>query len=74
MAMDQRDYIPNCAICGRPGEPECPCEGERLELCVNAAEKRWIESWVTKIRFVQLLSLFILILLPISETYQLLTP
>jgi len=55
--MDPRNYVPSCAVCGGPSDPECPCEGERLRLCIDAAEKRWIESWITKIRFVQFLSL-----------------
>src|SRR5262249_12791330 len=43
--------------CGGPSEPECPCEGERLKLCIDTAEKRWIESWVSNTRLVRLLSL-----------------
>lgn len=38
----------NCAICGAPPFPECPHEGERLELALNQAWDRWI--WTETIR------------------------
>lgn len=31
----------NCAICGAPPYPECPHEGERLELALDQAMQRW---------------------------------
>lgn len=31
----------NCAICGAPPDPECPHEGERLQLALNQAMERW---------------------------------
>lgn len=34
------DLVPNCAICGGPAYPECPCESERLEVAVKQAEDR----------------------------------
>lgn len=40
----------NCAICGAPPFPECPHEGERLELALNQAWDRWI--WTETIRCV----------------------
>ncbi|KAE9982524.1 hypothetical protein EG328_010806 [Venturia inaequalis] len=45
-----RDYTANCAICNGPGDPECPCEGDRLKIAIDQAEKKWIESWVAKTR------------------------
>ncbi|KIW07501.1 uncharacterized protein PV09_01466 [Verruconis gallopava] len=45
-----QDFTASCAVCGGPGEPDCPCEGERLQQCIDQAEKNWIESWVSKIR------------------------
>lgn len=42
----------NCAICGAPPFPECPHEGERLELALNQAWDRWI--WTETIRCVYL--------------------
>ena len=48
----QRDYTANCAVCGGPGEPECPCEGTRLQQCINQAETKWIESWISKTRYI----------------------
>lgn len=47
----------NCAICGAPPFPECPHEGERLELALNQAWDRWI--WTETIRCV-CLYLFVL--------------
>jgi hypothetical protein len=47
-----RDYTANCAICNGPGDPECPCEGDRLKIAIDQAEKKWIESWVAKTRCV----------------------
>ena len=48
--MDRPDLTANCAICGGPGEPECPCEGRRLEQAIDQAEKRWIETWIARTR------------------------
>lgn len=31
----------NCAICGAPPNPECPHEGQRLELALEQAMQRW---------------------------------
>jgi len=45
-----RDYTANCAICNGPGDPECPCEGDRLKIAIDQAEKKWIESWIAKTR------------------------
>ncbi|KAF2400467.1 hypothetical protein EJ06DRAFT_464178, partial [Trichodelitschia bisporula] len=42
------DYTPNCAICNGPGDPECPCEGDRLKIAIDQAEKRWIETWIAR--------------------------
>ncbi|CAK1357495.1 hypothetical protein CB0940_07775 [Cercospora beticola] len=38
----------NCAICGAPPFPECPHEGERLELALNQAWERW--AWTEQIK------------------------
>ncbi|KAM0718799.1 hypothetical protein Q7P37_005870 [Cladosporium fusiforme] len=42
---------PRCAICGAPPFPECPHEGERLQLALQQAQERWagvetIREWV----------------------------
>jgi hypothetical protein len=50
LQMNPRDYTASCAICGGPGDPECPCEGKRLEIAIEQAEKRWIEGWISKTR------------------------
>jgi hypothetical protein len=47
-----REYTANCAICNGPGDPECPCEGDRLKMAIDQAEKKWIESWIAKTRYV----------------------
>lgn len=31
----------SCAICGAPPYPECPHEGQRLELALDQAMQRW---------------------------------
>jgi hypothetical protein len=51
-----RDYTANCAICNGPGDPECPCEGDRLKIAIDQAEKKWIESWIGKTRYDMLVS------------------
>lgn len=38
----------SCAICGAPPYPECPHEGERLEIALNQAMQKW--SGFTAIR------------------------
>jgi len=49
--MNIQQYNQSCAVCGGPGEPDCNCEGERLQQCINQAEKAWIESWMVKTRY-----------------------
>jgi hypothetical protein len=45
MTGDLSDVEASCAICGAPPSiPECPHEGERLELALNQAFDRWIEK------------------------------
>ncbi|KAK5125942.1 hypothetical protein LTR85_011297 [Meristemomyces frigidus] len=51
MATVSGDIDPSCAICGAPPFPECPHEGERMELALNQAQARWsgmqeIRDWV----------------------------
>lgn len=58
--MAGRDFTASCAICGGPGDPECPCEGTRLKIAVEQAEKRWIETWVGKTRYALLISSWML--------------
>lgn len=51
MAHPQVDIEASCAICGAPPFPECPHEGERLQLALGQAMERWagverIREWV----------------------------
>ncbi|KAF7197828.1 hypothetical protein HII31_00917 [Pseudocercospora fuligena] len=53
----------NCAICGAPPFPECPHEGERLELALSQAMERWaglnaIREWVLNHARNQIISTF----------------
>jgi hypothetical protein len=41
LATEPADVEANCAICGAPPYPECPHEGQRLELAMNQAQQRW---------------------------------
>lgn len=43
---------PRCAICGAPPFPECPHEGDRLQLALQQAQERW--AGVERIRYVSL--------------------
>lgn len=44
MASMSGEVEANCAICGAPPSyPECPHEGERLELALDQAMNRWVE-------------------------------
>lgn len=41
------NVVPSCAICGAstsPPYPECPHEGERMELALTQAMQRW-DGW-----------------------------
>ncbi|KAF7189374.1 hypothetical protein HII31_09352 [Pseudocercospora fuligena] len=54
---------PNCAICGAPPIPECPHEGERLELALGQAIERWagfqaIRDWALNHARNQVISTF----------------
>jgi hypothetical protein len=31
-----QNYIANCAVCGGPGDPECPCEGKFFIMQLRA--------------------------------------
>jgi hypothetical protein len=56
-----REYTASCAVCGGPGEPECPCEGQRLQQCIDQAEKTWIESWVGKTRYEHIIPFYFIL-------------
>ncbi|KAF2170021.1 hypothetical protein M409DRAFT_64404 [Zasmidium cellare ATCC 36951] len=51
MATGPVEVEASCAICGAPPFPECPHEGQRLELALNQAMERWegyqrIRDWI----------------------------
>ncbi|KAH9825934.1 hypothetical protein Tdes44962_MAKER03857 [Teratosphaeria destructans] len=53
----------SCAICGAPPFPECPHEGQRLEVALNQAQDRWngmqaIRNWVLEHARNQVISTF----------------
>ncbi|KAF1992119.1 hypothetical protein K402DRAFT_306600, partial [Aulographum hederae CBS 113979] len=42
-----------CAMCAGHGDPDtgdCMCETKALEQAIAQAEKRWVESWMARIR------------------------
>jgi len=41
MAAPSANIEASCAICGAPPYPECPHEGERLQLAFDQALARW---------------------------------
>lgn len=50
MASVPAEIEANCAICGAPPFPECPHEGQRLELALSQAMERWLG--MQRIRYV----------------------
>ena len=54
LSYENTDYAPNCAICNEPADIKCECESERLQLAVQAAEKRVMDEKIADIRCVSI--------------------